>query len=237
MQNQQPIQQQLQHMQQALQQLQLQQQVPHQQQQQQQLQQQQLDWHQTLPMEERRVVINRMSEALKALSPTVPDQKLRELAATFENVILQRSPTKTEYLDAYSSKLQQIRTQILELPQQAAQVPMAPTPTLIQQQQLDWRQTLPTEERLVLIKRLSDTLMELSPTIPEQKILELAKTFENVILQRSPTKIEYLDAYSRKLQQIRTQISEQPRQAAGRSPIVGPPQSQVPMASTPPLIQ
>ncbi|KAG9321559.1 hypothetical protein KVV02_008204 [Mortierella alpina] len=73
---------------------------------------------------------------------------------------------------------------------------------------------------------LSDALKSLSPTIADQKILELAKTFENVTFQRSPNKTEYLKAYSRKLQQIRTQISEQPQQTAVGSPIVGSPQSQ-----------
>ncbi|KAF9131462.1 hypothetical protein BGW39_001775 [Mortierella sp. 14UC] len=66
---------------------------------------------------------------------------------------------------------------------------------------------------------MSDILKALSPTIADAKIVELAKTFENVTYQRSPNKSEYLRIYSRKLQQIRSQITEH-RQATEGSPIV-----------------
>ncbi|KAG0072864.1 hypothetical protein BGZ90_011783 [Linnemannia elongata] len=134
--------------------------------------------------------------------------------------------------------LQLQQQQQLQLQQQQQQQQQQDQQQAQQQAQLNlgWRTTLSNEDRLNLIKRLSDSLKALSPTIADAKIVELAKTFENVTYQRSPNKSEYLKAYSRKLQQIRFQITEQ-QQAAGGSPIVGSPQSQVAMASTPTLIQ
>ncbi|KAF9103872.1 hypothetical protein BGX29_002819 [Mortierella sp. GBA35] len=133
--------------------------------------------------------------------------------------------------------LQLQQQQQLQLQQQALQQQQQQQQQAQQQAQLglDWRSTLTNEERLSLIQKLSNSLKALSPTIADAKIVELAKTFENVTYQRSPNKSEYLKAYTRKLQQIRFQITEQ-QQAAGGSPIVGSPQSQVAMASTPTLI-
>jgi hypothetical protein len=41
------------------------------------------------------------SESLKSLSPTIADQKIMELAKTFENVTFQRSPSKVGVLPTY----------------------------------------------------------------------------------------------------------------------------------------
>ncbi|OAQ24335.1 hypothetical protein K457DRAFT_129863 [Linnemannia elongata AG-77] len=101
----------------------MQQQQQQQQQDQQQVQQQtqlNLDWQTSLSNEDRLNFITRLSDTLKVLSPTVADATIVELAETFENVIYQRSPNKSEYLKAYTRKLQQIRFQIIEEQQSAS---------------------------------------------------------------------------------------------------------------------
>ncbi|KAK3817055.1 MAG: hypothetical protein JOS17DRAFT_806017 [Linnemannia elongata] len=122
-----------------------QQQQQQQQQDQQQVQQQahlDLGWRTTLSNVDRLDIIKKLSDSLKALSPTLADAKIVELAKTFENVIYHRSPNKSEYLKTYARKLQQIRFQVTEQQQAAggssivgspqSQAAVAPTPTLIQ---------------------------------------------------------------------------------------------------------
>ncbi|KAG9323984.1 hypothetical protein KVV02_007306 [Mortierella alpina] len=113
---------------------------------------------------------------------------------------------------------------------------LAPCPVInmqnqqhLQQQQLDWHQTLPTEERLVQIKRLSDALKSLSPSVADRKLLELAETFENVTFQRSPNKVDRVlegnlqEAAADPHSDIGTAVAD-----SRGSSIVGSPQSQVP---------
>ncbi|KAF9189602.1 hypothetical protein BGZ51_009421 [Haplosporangium sp. Z 767] len=135
--------------------------------------------------------------------------------------------------------LQKQQQQLLQqqVPQQQVSQQQVPQQQIPQQQQ-DWRSQLSTDERLVLIRQLSDALKALSPTIADQKIFDLAKTFENVTFQRSPNKIEYQNAYSRKLQQIRTQISEQQQAlAGGGTAAIGSPQFPASMNATPTMMQ
>ncbi|KAK5805658.1 hypothetical protein F5H01DRAFT_371398 [Linnemannia elongata] len=82
--------------------------------------QQQQQQQQQAQQQDRLDSITKLSDTLKVLSPTVADAKIVELAETFENVIYQRSPNKSEYLKAYTRRLQQIRFQIIEEQQSAS---------------------------------------------------------------------------------------------------------------------
>ncbi|KAF9926692.1 AT rich interactive domain 5A (MRF1-like) [Linnemannia zychae] len=124
--------------------------------------------------------LQQQHEQQQQLSRSLQHQQMLQLHQSQQHM-----PQKQLLLQQLPQQLAPFSQQLAPFPQQLAAFPQ-------QQQQeqlgLDWRTTLPNEERLGVIKRLSDALKAYSPTIADTKIVELAKAFENVTYQRSPNK-------------------------------------------------